>query len=74
MRPTEPTAIRPNSQPAPHDSALLEQARLALLDLQLTERALLDAGDVSYVTWSAWRGHRRSVEDLAAMIRFERAV
>lgn len=72
MRPTENTALGITAQPAPRDGALLELTRLALLDLQLTERALLDAGGVSFSTWSAWRGHRRSVEDLAALIRSPR--
>ena len=73
MRPTESTTSRINSQTTPRDGALLEQSRLVLFDLELLESEIRNARGISRNLWWGWRGHRRTIEDLAAIIHQERA-
>lgn len=54
-------------------SGLHEQLKLVLLDLDLLESEIRHARGVSRNLWWNWRGHRRTVEDLAALIRQGRA-
>jgi hypothetical protein len=51
---------------------LREHVKIVRLGAEFMERALKNAPSVSLDVWGNWRGFRRSVEDLIALIRFAR--
>lgn len=55
-------------------AGLRDQLKILLLELDLLENEIQSASAVSRNLWWGWRGHRRSVEDLAALIHHGGAV